>query len=514
MHNIKDVINIHSFQEAKETDPMNGKTPLIARTVSSLCPVCLEVISARIFQEDEAVMIEKHCEEHGDFKDIYWSDAAIYRRFMRYQTDWMGLTDSPQAHQGCPFDCGLCKNHKTGTLLGIIDVTSRCNLSCPICFADAGNDKNEPTIGQIASMMQVLRDQIPVPCPAIQFSGGEPTMRVDLPDIVYLAKTMGFAQILLATNGLVLASRPDLCHELIQSGLSTVYLQFDGVTPEPYEAIRGVNLLPQKLRAIENLRQAGNLSTVLVPTLVKGTNDGQAGDIVRFASKKLDIIKGVNFQPVSFAGRIDQEERTAKRITIPDVLALLEDQTNNEITRDDFYPIPFVKPISHLIEAETGISQPVFMAHPCCGAGTYIYCQGGHMIPITRFLDVEGLMENVRQRVADFDGSRLGRLKMKGWILKDVPRFIDGAMVPDNLNLKKLILNVFIEGAREALIDFHTRFLFIGIMHFQDLYNMDLERLERCAIHYALPDGRLIPFCSYNSIHRCDPLGGKSFAKM
>jgi len=253
---------------------------------------------------------------------------------------------------------------------------------------------------------------------------------------------------------------------------------------------------------------------VLVPTLVKGTNDGQAGDIVRFASKKLDIIKGVNFQPVSFAGRIDQEERTAKRITIPDVLALLEDQTNNEITRDDFYPIPFVKPISHLIEAETGISQPVFMAHPCCGAGTYIYCQGGHMIPITRFLDVEGLMENVRQRVADFDGSRLGRLKMKGWILKDVPRFIDGAMVPDNLNLKKLILNVFIEGAREALIDFHTRFLFIGIMHFQDLYNMDLERLERCAIHYALPDGRLIPFCSYNSIHRCDPLGGKSFAKM
>ncbi|WP_342766593.1 tetraether lipid synthase Tes, partial [Methanothrix soehngenii] len=360
---------------------MNGKTPLIARTVSSLCPVCLEVISARIFQEDEAVMIEKHCEEHGDFKDIYWSDAAIYRRFMSYWSDGLRINKSSKTSHGCPLDCGLCENHKSGTLLGIIDVTSRCNLSCPICFADAGNDKNEPTIGQIASMMQVLRDQIPVPCPAIQFSGGEPTMRVDLPDIVYLAKTMGFAQILLATNGLVLASRPDLCHELIQSGLSTVYLQFDGVTPEPYEAIRGVNLLPQKLRAIENLRQAGNLSTVLVPTLVKGTNDGQAGDIVRFASKKLDIIKGVNFQPVSFAGRIDQEERTAKRITIPDVLALLEDQTNNEITRDDFYPIPFVKPISHLIEAETGISQPVFMAHPCCGAGTYIYCQGGHMIP-------------------------------------------------------------------------------------------------------------------------------------
>ena len=502
MHNIKDVINMNSFQEAKETDPMNGKTPLITRTVSSLCPVCLEVISARIFQEDEAVMIEKHCEEHGDFKDIYWSDAAIYRRFMSYWSDGLRINKSSKTSHGCPLDCGLCENHKSGTLLGIIDVTSRCNLSCPICFADAGNDKNEPTIGQIASMMQVLRDQIPVPCPAIQFSGGEPTMRVDLPDIVYLAKTMGFAQILLATNGLVLASRPDLCHELIQSGLSTVYLQFDGVTPEPYEAIRGVNLLPQKLRAIENLRQAGNLSTVLVPTLVKGTNDGQAGDIVRFASKKLDIIKGVNFQPVSFAGRIDQEERTAKRITIPDVLALLEDQTNNEITRDDFYPIPFVKPISRLIEAETGISQPVFMAHPCCGAGTYIYCQGGHMIPITRFLDVDGLMEMIIQETNCFDGSMLGKLKMNEMILRQMPKFVDELRAPDNFNLKELIWSVFIKGTRESLAEFHDRSLFLGIMHFQDLYNIDLERLERCGIHYALPDGRIIPFCAYNTVHR------------
>ena len=502
MHNIKDVINMNSLQEAKETDPMNGKTPLITRTVSSLCPVCLEVISARIFQEDEAVMIEKHCEEHGDFKDIYWSDAAIYRRFMSYWSDGLRINKSSKTSHGCPLDCGLCENHKSGTLLGIIDVTSRCNLSCPICFADAGNDKNEPTIGQIASMMQVLRDQIPVPCPAIQFSGGEPTMRVDLPDIVYLAKTMGFAQILLATNGLVLASRPDLCHELIQSGLSTVYLQFDGVTPEPYEAIRGVNLLPQKLRAIENLRQAGNLSTVLVPTLVKGTNDGQAGDIVRFASKKLDIIKGVNFQPVSFAGRIDQEERTAKRITIPDVLALLEDQTNNEITRDDFYPIPFVKPISHLIEAETGISQPVFMAHPCCGAGTYIYCQGGHMIPITRFLDVDGLMEMIIQETNCFDGSMLGKLKMNEMILRQMPKFVDELRAPDNFNLKELIWSVFIKGTRKSLAEFHDRSLFLGIMHFQDLYNIDLERLEKCGIHYALPDGRIIPFCAYNIVHR------------
>ncbi|MDD4460052.1 MAG: radical SAM protein [Proteiniphilum sp.] len=502
MHNIKDVINIHSFQEAKEIDPMNGKTPLITRTVSSLCPVCLEVIYARIFQEGEAVMIEKHCEEHGDFKDIYWSDATIYRRFMRYQSDWMGLTNSPQARQGCPFECGLCKNHKTGTLLGIIDVTSRCNLSCPICFADAGDELNEPTISQIGAMMQVLRDQMPVPCPAIQFSGGEPTLRKDLSEIVFLARKMGFAQIQVATNGIMLAVKPDLCKDLVHSGLSTIYLQFDGVTPEPYKAIRGCDLLPAKLRAIENLRAAGQHSIVLVPTLVKGTNDSQVGDIVKFASKNLEIVKGINYQPVSFTGRIDQEERAAKRITIPDVLALLEDQTDNEITRDDFYPIPFVEPISHLIEAETGRSQPVFTAHPCCGAGTYIYCQGGHMIPITRFLDVEGLMEKIRQEIDCFDGSMLGKLKMNGMILKHMPRFVDELRAPDNFNLKELILSVFINGTRESLAEFHNRFLFLGIMHFQDRYNIDLEKLERCGIHYAMPDGRIIPFCSYNIFHR------------
>ena len=502
MHNIKDVINMNSFQEAKETDPMNGKTPLITRTVSSLCPVCLEVVCARIFQEGEAVMIEKHCEEHGDFKDIYWSDAAIYRRFMRYQTDWMGLTDSPQARQGCPFDCGLCKNHKTGTLLGIIDVTSRCNLSCPICFADAGNELNEPTISQIGAMMQALRDQMPVPCPAIQFSGGEPTLRKDLCEIVSLARKMGFAQIQVATNGTMLAVRPDLCKDLVYNGLCTIYLQFDGVTPESYKAIRGYDLLPTKLRAIDNLRAAGQHSIVLVPTLAKGINDDQVGDIVKFAFKNRDIVKGINYQPVSFTGRIDQEERAAKRITIPDVLALLEDQTNNEITRDDFYPIPFVKPISHLIEAETGISQPVFMAHPCCGAGTYIYCQGGHMIPITRFLDVDGLMEMIIQETNCFDGSMLGKLKMNEMILRQMPKFVDELRAPDNFNLKELIWSVFIKGTRKSLAEFHDRSLFLGIMHFQDLYNIDLERLEKCGIHYALPDGRIIPFCAYNTVHR------------
>jgi len=482
----------------------NVLQPLIKdRTVSSLCPTCLKVIKARIFQEGEAVMIDKRCEDHGDFKDTYWSDVTLYKRFMSYWIDCPGIDGPSQARQGCPLDCGICENHKTGTLLGNIDVTGRCNLSCPVCFANAGGSANEPTMDQLRVMMQILRDQGPVPCSAIQFSGGEPTMRYDLPEIVALAKQLGFFQIQVATNGMKLARSPDLCRDLVRNGLTAIYLQFDGITPDPYQTLRGRDLLPLKYQAIENLRAAKQMSIVLVPTLAKGVNDGQVGDIVKFAFNNSDVVKGVNFQPISFVGRIDQVEKANKRITIPDILSLLEDQTDNEITKDDFYPVPFVAPISSLIAAETGVLQPTLTVHPCCGAGTYVYRINGRMIPITRFVDVEGLMERIKEVVKDYDGSRIGRLRMNGMILKEMPKFIDESGTPGSLNLTGLLLSVFRTGTWESLAEFHNNSLFIGIMHFQDAYNMDLERLQRCGIHYILPEGRIIPFCSYNTVHRC-----------
>jgi uncharacterized radical SAM superfamily Fe-S cluster-containing enzyme len=477
----------------------------IDKTVSSICPVCFKVLSAHISLEDGNVVIAKRCEEHGEFSEVYWSDAALYERFNKYWFDGSGVDNSVSStSRGCPYDCGLCQNHKTSTLLGNIDVTNRCNLACPICFANAGGRIYEPTAEQIRAMMHNLRSERPAPCPAIQFSGGEPTIRDDLPQLLDMARQMGFSQIQIATNGIRLAESMDFCKALVHSGLNTTYLQFDGVTAEPYKIARGRDLLSVKKKAIDNLRKAGQSSVVLVPTLAKGVNDDQVGGIIKFASDNLEIVKGVNFQPVSFSGRIDQTERAAQRITIPDLLKLIEDQTDNEVTRDDFYPVPFVAPISKLITAETGWEQPVFTVHPCCGAATYAYRYNGGMIPITRFLDVEGLLEKINKEVKSFDGSSLGKLKMKGMILKDLPKFIDETQVPRDLNITKLLLSVFVNGTRESLIEFHNRTLFLGVMHFQDPYNMDLERLQRCGVHYATPDGRIIPFCSYNTIHRKD----------
>ncbi len=446
--------------------------------------------------------MEKRCEEHGDFRDLYWSDHRLYEKFHKYWCDGQGVGDAARSGQGCPYDCGLCENHITETLLGNIDLTNRCNMSCPICFADAGGRIYEPSLEQIRSMMQNLRNERPVPCHSIQFSGGEPTMRRDLPEIIALARQMGFSQIQIATNGLRLAEDIGLCSALVQCGLNTVYLQFDGVTAEPYLAVRGRDVLPQKIQALENFRLANMASTVLVPTLVRGVNDYQVGDIVRFASRNLDTVRGVNFQPISFSGRIDDEERAKKRITIPDLLHLLEEQTAGEITSEDFYPVPFVAPFSRLLAARHGSPLPTFTVHPCCGAATYIFNNNGHLVPITRFVDVEGLREMVESEAANYDGTRLGQLKLKGRMLRELSKFVDESRTPGDLNLTRMLLGVFRNGTRESLREFHNKTLFLGAMHFQDKYNLDSERLRRCGIHYATPDGRIIPFCAYNTLHR------------
>jgi uncharacterized radical SAM superfamily Fe-S cluster-containing enzyme len=480
----------------------------VVRMISSLCPVCENIIDARIFQQDNVVLMEKRCPVHGDFRDILWSDAALYRRFMSYWSDGSGVENPISPARECTLNCGLCENHKTSTILGNIDITDRCNLSCPVCFADAGQGQDEPPIEEIMAMMQRLRDQRPVPCPAVQFSGGEPTMREDLPQIVALAKKMGFAQVQVATNGLKLAADLELCRDLVRAGLCTTYLQFDGVTPEPYQRLRGQNLLKIKQRAIENLRKAGQMSVVLVPTLAKGINDLQVGDIIRFASQNADVVKGINFQPISFAGRVDQEEREEQRLTISDLILLVEEQTDGQITRDDFYPVPFVAPISSLIAAETGTPQPTFTVHPCCGAATYVFCLNGNIVPITRFIDVEGLMEKIKEELHSFNGSLLSKLLMKGMILKEVPKFMNESRSSLGLELTGLLLKIFKNGTRESLTEFHSRTLFLGMMFFQDLYNIDLERVQRCGVHYSLPDGRIIPFCSYNTVHRSRSTSG------
>ena len=467
------------------------------KQTESLCPECLKVLSATIFEDDGRVYMRKVCPEHGEYTDLYWDSYKDYKRALRFNHLGVKLNNPrTKVEKGCPYDCGICPEHKSHTVLAIVDVTNRCNLRCPICFAHAGaaGYLYEPTVEEIRGMLKNLMANDPVAPPALQFSGGEPTVRDDLPDLVRMAREMGFFHIEVNSNGIRMAESVDYCRDLKNAGVSTVYLQFDCVTAEPYIIARGHNLLPIKLKALENLKEAGFRSVVLVPVLVGGVNDDQVGDIIRFAIEHNDVVRCVNFQPVAFTGRINKEDREKMRITIPDLMRLAEEQTDGLIKRSDWYPVPSVVPLVEFISNLKNRNYVNFTAHPHCGMATYLIVEDNEAKPITQYFDVDGFieaLETANKRLKK-GHKTMAKMTMASATLKK----IDMGM------LRKYILPVITHGDYESLSELHHKVIMIGSMHFMDPYNFDLERVSRCVIHYATPDGRIIPFCTMNTLHR------------
>ena len=468
------------------------------KDTKSICPECLKVLDATIFEDDGKVYIKKECPEHGFFQELYWSDYDQYLRAEKLRYDGEGLNNPrTKTVNGCPYDCGICPEHKSHTALAIIDVTNRCNLKCPVCFANAAaaGYVYEPTKDEVAGMLENLRANDPVPATALQFSGGEPTIRNDLVDLVQKAKEVGFRHVEINTNGVRLSQSVDYCKELKAAGVSTVYLQFDGLTPDVYKFIRGVDLLETKMKAIENCRQAGLHSLVLVVTLVKGVNDNQLGDIINFAAQNFDVIRCINVQPVSLCGRLPQKERDRMRITIPDFMRLVEEQTEGKVKVADFYPVPTVVPVSKAVGALQDKRYVEFTAHPHCGMATYLFVENGKIIPITRYANVDkfiGTMKKVYEHASKGSKNK-AKLRLFGAV-----RHVKFSF------LRKYLLRVLTEGNYQSLGDLQRKAILLSSMHFMDPYNFDLERVQRCVIHYAVPDGRIIPFCTMNSIHRAE----------
>jgi len=468
----------------------------LIKETQSICPECLKVLGATIFEEDGKVYIKKKCPEHGFFRDLYWSDYQQYLRAEKFRYDGEGLGNPrTKTVKGCPNDCGICPQHKSHTALAIIDVTNRCNLKCPVCFANAAaaGYVYEPTKEEIVGMLENLRQNQPVPATALQFSGGEPTIRNDLFELIRTAKELGFRHVEVNTNGLRLAQSVDYCNELREAGVSTVYLQFDGLTSDVYKFIRGIDLLDIKMKAIENLRKAGIASVVLVVTLIKGVNDSQLGDIIRFAVQNFDIIRCINVQPVSLCGRLPQTERDKMRITIPDFMRLVEEQTGGKIKTSDFYPVPTVVPVSKAVGELKDKRYVEFTAHPHCGMATYLFVENGEITPITRYGNVDKFIETTKKVYSDAAKGNKSKAKLR---LMGALRHLKFGF------LRKHVWGVLKEGSYKALGDLQRKAILLSSMHFMDPYNFDLDRVQSCVIHYAVPDGRIIPFCTMNSIHR------------
>ncbi|MFW9800571.1 MAG: tetraether lipid synthase Tes, partial [Candidatus Thorarchaeota archaeon] len=449
----------------------------------SICPDCLldddevRVIDATVYEEEGKVMYKKSCEDHGEFIDVYWGDAEMFKEAQKWWFKSVGL-DNPrtQTVKGCPEDCGQCPEHKSHTALALLDVTNRCNLRCPICFAVAaeGGDVFEPEPEEVLEMMRNLRRNMPVPAPAIQFAGGEPTVTKHLPQYIRWAKELGFRHVQIASNAIRVGKSKEYLQELREAGLSTIYMQFDGVTPEPYLEARSTNLLPVKEQAIQNAREVGMESLVLVPTVVRGVNDDQVGKIVEYAVENSDVIRCVNFQPVSITGRIDYEARKQMRITIPDVIHLIEEQTGGKIPSNVWYPVPAMMPVGRALGLMKGNPQLELSTHFACGMSTFIYINDeGEYEPITNLIDVDKflvLLEDISNLFAEQKTGASARAKAK---LAAGLRHIKRRGV-----IRDLISAFLNRGDYESLAKFMRRIIMIGLMHFQDPFNFDLERIQ------------------------------------
>jgi uncharacterized radical SAM superfamily Fe-S cluster-containing enzyme len=410
--------------------------------------------------------------------------------------------DNPRTEtvKGCPEDCGQCPEHKSHTALALLDVTNRCNLRCPICFAVAaeGGTVYEPEPEQVLEMMKNLRSNLPVPAPALQFAGGEPTVSKHLPQYITWAKQLGFKHVQIASNVIRIGKSKAYLQELRDAGLSTIYMQFDGVTPGPYLEARGTDLLPLKKQAIQNAREVGMESLVLVPTVVRGVNDDQLGDIIRFAAENRDVVRCVNFQPVSITGRIDHASRNKMRITIPDCIHMIEEQTDGKIPADAWYPVPSMMPVGRALGLIKGGPELELSSHFACGMSTFIFFdEKGDFAPITEVIDVDKflvLLEEISNLFADQKRGASKRAKAK--LAAGIRHIKKKGIIKD-------LLSAFLDrGDYDSLAQFMRRIIMIGMMHFQDPYNLDLERVQHCDINYSVPDGRIIPFCTMNTIHR------------
>ncbi len=436
--------------------------------MESVCPECLETISGKLLKNNDQILLEKRCPSHGLFRVVVWQGEPSFDSWVRPKLPYSGGERCNDAH-GCPHDCGLCRHHTQRTCTALVEVTSRCNLNCAVCFADSGGNLPDPSLDVLGRTFTRLMDSTGG-C-NLQLSGGEPTVRKDLPDIVNMARESGFTFIQLNSNGLRFAEKPELAVQLSDAGLSSVFLQFDGITDAVYATLRGGDLFALKCRAIDNLAAAG-LGIVLVVTVVRGVNTDQLWKIVQFGLARQPQVRGVHFQPISYFGRFPAHFRP-NHVTLPELMRTLAQKSGGLLRVGDF--------------------RPPGCEHALCSfSARYLVKENG---------DLQRFGSEAACDCSPLPAEE-GALKAIGTMARQwkgvLPMHMD-----TNIN-ENDDLSLFLQRAR-------THTFQISAMAFQDAWSLNLERLQGCCIHVAQEDGRRIPFCSFNLTSRSGwPLHRKS----
>ncbi len=422
----------------------------IIRSAYSVCPVCLQRLPAVIVKREHECFLEKTCLRHGSFSTVIWrGECPSFEKW----GDYAPPVESEGEQPDCPNSCGLCSGHLQQTCCVVVETTRRCNLSCPYCFAQSGGGPPDPSVQELSdSFRQLVNDGRTF----VQLSGGEPTVRDDLPEIVAAAQSAGCENIQLNSNGIRLGEDRAWLKALSKAGLSNVFMQFDGVEDACYEKLRGRPLFAEKraaIRACSDLR----IGVTLVPTIVPGVNDQSIGDIMNFALENSPAVRGVHFQPVSYFGRYPSPPGDENRITLPELLCSIEKQTAGKFQAADFVP--------------SGCD------HPRCGFHADFV-----VLP-------DGLLRLTSRAETGCCNREDGRAHIRK------RKFIARRWKREPAGEEKSCCG---EGGRD-MDDFlsliQSRGFTVSAMAFQDAYNLDIERLRRCSLH-VYQNGRIVPFCA------------------
>ena len=440
----------------------------------SFCSRCQRLCDTKVIIKNGSAYLLKNCLTHGEELELFEEDASYLFEKHRYDKPGNRLKADTAVVDGCPYDCGLCPDHEQHTCIGLIEVTQSCDLVCPVCYAASGTGEHL-SLDRIEAMMDFFKAREGGKPEILQIGGGEPTSHPDIEAILGMAKRKKFKYVMLNTNGLRIAGDKEFARFLktLTPGFE-VYLQFDGVKERVYQRLRGRKLIDIKTAAIANLGEAG-VPMTLVATIVRGVNDTQIGEIVRFGMAS-DCVRGVNFQPVAYFGRGGTENRE-NRTTLSGIRREIERQTDGLFKKEDIIPLP------------CDVDRV---------AVTYAIRQNGEFAPITSKIKLDNYVELI-DNTMDFRAEDL--------VKKALAKSITRGIACDCLKLKdeigKILPDGYLKWTSRERADFIDKNTFrITISSFIDMYNFDAKSIKKECVHVITPDLKRIPFSAYNMLHR------------
>ena len=436
----------------------------------SLCHHCLALVDTKIVFQDEKVWMLKHCKTHGEMRSMIADDVNYYKQLRNYnKQSEMPLKFNTKVHYGCPYDCGLCTDHEQHSCLTIVEVTDRCNLACPTCYASsAPNYGRHRTLEEIEKMFDTVVANEGEP-DVVQISGGEPTVHPEFFKILDIAKSKPIKHLMLNTNGIRIAKDIKFVEKLATYMPDfEIYLQFDSFKPEVLEKLRGEDLTEVRKKAIEHLNQF-NISTTLVVTLQKGENDDEIGQIIEYALQQ-KCVRGVTFQPTQVAGRNDNYDDTSGRITLTEVRRKIYEQYP-VFTPQDLIPVP---------------------CNPDALCMAYALKIDGEVFPMTHLINPEDLLNNSKNTIV-FEHDE----KLKTHMLN---LFSTGISV-DCAEGEFSELMCCLPRVQSDTLNYNNLFRIL-IMNFMDAHDFDVRAVKKSCVHIVSDKMKIIPFETMNLFYR------------